>query len=201
MNIFKHLLGLDNGEIFTVKGYTKEPINLTIYNDSIYHYNKDSVNPIGDEITIGLFKYILNRPDSISTYTTMTKDDYDLIKVILKLYPNATSIERTSNSNLYIVCGDEDPIAISINPKLFKCILVGRGINIKALLTLYPNYPEDETSNEYEDSKINSTNTGDATTYTTPFNHPACTGCKSNPANGGTGICNCTLGSYGMITC
>ena len=30
---------------------------------------------------------------------------------------------------------------------------------------------------------------------------PACRGCMNHPSNGGSGICNCTLGNQGSITC
>ena len=38
----------------------------------------------------------------------------------------------------------------------------------------------------------NNTNAG--TIYNTAFNNEACKNCSNNPKNGGSGICNCTLG-------
>ena len=35
-------------------------------------------------------------------------------------------------------------------------------------------------------------------TYELPFSNSACDGCVNNPKNGGSGICNCIIGSMTM---
>ena len=55
--------------------------------------------------------------------------------------------------------------------------------------------PENSDSDWIKDTegdKLNYTNVG--TIYNTVFNNDACKNCSNNPKNGGSGICNCTLG-------
>lgn len=58
----------------------------------------------------------------------------------------------------------------------------------------------EEKSNYYPDWSYHPT-------ITTPpsrnfnFTADACKSCSNNPANGGTGFCNCTLGTMGKVTC
>lgn len=48
----------------------------------------------------------------------------------------------------------------------------------------------------YEDNCLASfpNNTNASVIYNTAFNNEACKNCSNNPKNGGSGICNCTLG-------
>lgn len=54
----------------------------------------------------------------------------------------------------------------------------------------------------YEDNCLASfpNNTNAGTIYNTAFNNEACKNCSNNPKNGGSGICNCTLGLM-SVTC
>ena len=47
----------------------------------------------------------------------------------------------------------------------------------------------------YDDNRLASfPNTNAGAIYNTAFNNEACKNCSNNPKNGGSGICNCTLG-------
>ena len=47
--------------------------------------------------------------------------------------------------------------------------------------------------NKYDKSRLT-----ESFTYELPFNNSACDGCANNPKNGGSGICNCIIGSMTM---
>ena len=70
-------------------------------------------------------------------------------------------------------------------------------------VTRVPFNPDSENSDsdwikDTEGDKLNYTNVG--TIYNTAFNNEACKNCSNNPKNGGSGICNCTLGLM-TVTC
>ena len=53
----------------------------------------------------------------------------------------------------------------------------------------------------YDDNRLASfPNTNAGAIYNTAFNNEACKNCSNNPKNGGSGICNCTLGLM-TVTC